>query len=106
MFPERDRQDDCVGLECIPQRLGDNRGSNRPSLWRQRLGRAAARDGHVDGFTGEGVCEGLSDLTESYNRIAHNGSPIRVRTKVREATAPGSDLRHASIDGEIYAGDI
>src|SRR6202030_3215970 len=29
----------------------------------------------------------------------------RVRTKVREATAPGSDLRHASIDGEIYAGD-
>src|ERR1700691_1217133 len=29
----------------------------------------------------------------------------RVRTKVREATAPGSDLRHASIDGEIHAGD-
>src|ERR1700744_2391386 len=29
----------------------------------------------------------------------------RVRTKVREATAPGSDLRHAPIDGEIHAGD-
>src|ERR1700677_2379277 len=29
----------------------------------------------------------------------------RVRTKVREAIAPGSDLRHASIDGEIHAGD-
>src|SRR5580693_4838118 len=29
----------------------------------------------------------------------------RVRTQVREATAPGSDLRHASIDGEIHAGD-
>ncbi len=26
MFPERDRQDDCVGLQCIPQRLGDDRG--------------------------------------------------------------------------------
>ena len=30
----------------------------------------------------------------------------RVRTKVREATAPGSDLRHASIDGEIHTGDV
>jgi hypothetical protein len=40
--------------------------------------RAAARDGHVDVFTGEGVGEGLADLTESYNRIAHNGSPIHV----------------------------
>src|SRR6202035_2926448 len=29
----------------------------------------------------------------------------RVRTKVREATAPGSDLRHTSIDGEIDTGD-
>src|SRR4051794_2868550 len=29
----------------------------------------------------------------------------RVRTQVREATAPGSDLRHASIYGEIHAGD-
>src|SRR4029450_9628063 len=78
MLPERDRQDDCVGLECIPQRLGDDRGSNRPSLRRQRLGRPAARDGHVDVFTGKGVGEGLAYLTESYNRIAHNASPIRV----------------------------
>src|ERR1700721_1829124 len=30
----------------------------------------------------------------------------RVRAKVREATAPGSDLRHASIDGEIHTGDV
>ena len=26
MLPERDRQDDCVGLECILQRLGDDSG--------------------------------------------------------------------------------
>ncbi len=58
MLPERDRQDDCVGLECIPQRLGDDHGSNRPSLRRQRLGRPAARDGDVDVFAGEGVGEG------------------------------------------------
>jgi hypothetical protein len=32
--------------------------------------------GHVDVFTGEGVGEGLAYLTESYNRIAHNVSPI------------------------------
>src|SRR5450432_3503171 len=49
MFAERDRQDDCVGLECIPQRLGDDRGSNRPSLRRQRFGRPAARDGPLTG---------------------------------------------------------
>src|SRR5437016_14261605 len=78
MLPERDRQDDCVGLECIPQRLGDDRGSNRPSLRRQRLGRPAARDGHVDAFTGEGVGEGLAYRAASYNRMAHNASPIRV----------------------------
>src|SRR5260221_10776740 len=66
MLPERDRQDDCVGLECIPQRLGDDRGSNRPSLRRQRLGRPAARDGHIDVFTGEGMSEGLAYLPESY----------------------------------------
>src|ERR1700720_2887043 len=71
MFPERDRQDDCVGLECIPQRLGDDRGSNGPSLRRQRLGRPAARDGHIDVLTGEGVSEGLAYLTESYNCVAH-----------------------------------
>jgi hypothetical protein len=76
MFIERHRQDDCVGLECIPQRLGDDRGSNRPSLRRQRLGLAAARDGHVDVFTGEGVGEGLAYLTESYNCIAHNIFPM------------------------------
>src|SRR3982074_445642 len=78
MLPERDRQDDCVGLECIPQRLGDDRGSNRPSLRRQRLGRPAARDGHLDVLTGEGPGESLAYRTESYNRIAHNTSPIRV----------------------------
>src|ERR1700722_5484085 len=77
MLAERDRQDDCVGLERIPQRLGDDRGPNRPSLRCQRLGRPAARDGHVDVFTGEGVGEGLAYLTESYNRVAHNASPIR-----------------------------
>src|SRR6202453_2144358 len=78
MLPERDRQDDCVGVERIPQRLGDDRGSNRPSLRRQRLRRPAARDGHVDVSTGEGVGEGLAYLPESYNRKAHNVSLIRV----------------------------
>ena len=29
-----------------------------------------------------------------------------VRTEVREMTAPRSDLRHASIDGEIHTGDV
>ena len=67
MFRERDRQDDRVSLERIPQRLGDDRGSNRPSLRRQRPGRPAARDGHVDVFTGKGVGKGLAYLTESYN---------------------------------------
>src|SRR5471032_740918 len=71
MFPERDRQDDCVGLERIPQRLGDDRGSNRPSLRRQRFGRPATRDGHVDVLTGKGVGEGLTYLAESYNCVAH-----------------------------------
>lgn len=60
VLPERDCQDDRVGLECFPQRLGDDRGSNRPSLRRQRLGRPAARDGHVDVFAGGGVGEGLA----------------------------------------------
>src|SRR5262245_11532375 len=78
MLPERDRQDDCVGLECVPQRLGDDRGSNRPSLRRQRLGRPAARDGHLDVLTGEGSGESLAYRTESYNRIAHNTSLIRL----------------------------
>src|ERR1700737_4827763 len=78
MLPPRAPQDDCAGLECIPQGLGGARGPDRPSLRRQRLGRPAARDGHVDVFTGEGVGEGLAYLTESYNRVAHNASPIRV----------------------------
>jgi hypothetical protein len=51
---------------------------DRPSLRRERLGRPAAHDGHVDVFAGEGVDEGLAYRTESYNRIAHNASPIGV----------------------------
>src|SRR5437667_5580648 len=78
MFSERDRQDDCVSLKCITQRLGDDRGSNCSSLWCQRFGRPAARDGHLTVFTGEGVGEGLAYFAESYNRIAHNASPILV----------------------------
>src|SRR5207245_10677672 len=75
---ERDCEDDCIGLRCIPQRLGEDRVANRPSLRRQRLGRTAARDGHVDVFTGEGPGEGLAYPTESYNSVAHNTSPIRI----------------------------
>jgi hypothetical protein len=40
--------------------------------------RPAARDGHLDVFSGEGVGESLAYRTESYNRIAHNTSPICV----------------------------
>src|SRR3984957_15058820 len=78
MFPERDRQDDGVGLKCILQRPGDDRRSNRPSLRRQRLRRPATRDSHVDVFTGERLGEGLAYLAESDNRIAHSASPIHV----------------------------
>src|SRR5580692_9741349 len=97
MLPERDCQDDCVGLECIPQRLSDDRGSNRPSLRRQRLGRPAARDGHLDVLTGEGPSESLAYRTESYNRIAHNTlrsvlilipRPFRWPTSRRRQTTP------------------
>src|SRR5438477_875702 len=38
----------------------------------------AARDGHLDVFTGKGAGQGLAYLAESYNRIAHSVSPIRV----------------------------
>ena len=81
MFTEWDRQDDYVGIECIPQRLGDDRGSNRPEPPSPTLRPPAARDGNVDVFTGEGG-EGLAYLAESYNCLAHNVSPIRVRTKI------------------------
>jgi hypothetical protein len=54
-FSERDRQDDGVGPECILQRPGDDRRSNRPSLRRQLLGGPATRNGHANVFTGERV---------------------------------------------------
>src|SRR5580698_5292829 len=76
MLPERDRQDDCVGLERIPQRLGNDRGSNRQSLRRQRIGRPAARYCYVDVLTGEGVGECLAYLSESYDCVAHMSPPI------------------------------
>jgi hypothetical protein len=95
MFPERDRQDDRVGLECIPQRLGDDRGANLPSQRRQRLGRPAARNGHVDFFAGEGVGEGPTYLSESYNCIAHNVSPILVDTDSQSSTA--RDIKFRSV---------
>src|SRR3984957_19170466 len=78
VFPKRDRQDDCVGLECIPKRLGDDRGSNRPSLRRQSLRRPATRDSHHDVFTGERVGEGLTYLSESYDCVAHSSPLIHV----------------------------
>src|SRR6202161_1742927 len=99
MFTARNRQDDCVSLECILQRLGDDRGSNRPSLRSQGLGGPATRNGHVDVFTGEGVGEGLAYLAESYNCVAHifllwfiepYGAPNN-RMECRRAS--GSDLR-------------
>src|ERR1700733_10318329 len=76
MLPERDRQDDCVGLKRILQRLGDDRGSNRPSLRCQRLWRPTTRDGHFDVLTSKGVGESLAYLAESYNCVFHNVSPI------------------------------
>ena len=59
--------------------VGD-RGSNRPSLRCQRLGRPAARDGHVDLFTGEAVGEGLAYLTEPYNCIRKQVPPAAIRS--------------------------
>src|ERR1700731_4788481 len=87
MLLERDRQDDWCSLECIPQRLGDDGGSNRPSLRCQRLGGPVTRNGHGDVFTGEGVGEGLTYLSESYNCIAHNVSPILVDIDSQPSTA-------------------
>jgi len=52
-----------------------NPGNEAPVI-AQRLGRPAARDGHVDVFTGEGVGEGLAYLAESHNCIFHNVFPI------------------------------
>src|SRR6202522_4889150 len=95
MFPERDRQDDCVGLECIPQRLGDDLGSNRRSARCQRLGGPATRNGYVDVFTGEGVGEGLTYFSESYNCVAHNVSPIRVDIDSQPSTA--RDIKFRSV---------
>jgi hypothetical protein len=47
----------------------------------------ATRNGHVDVFTGEGVGEGLTYLSESYNCIAHNVSPILVDIGSQPSTA-------------------
>jgi len=60
---------------------------------------------------------GLSELRELSERFAGtNGPSHRASLFVLMAThfgsgrfhgtVPGSDLRHASIDGEIYAGDV
>jgi hypothetical protein len=76
VLPERDCQDDRVGLDCILQRPGDDRGTDRPSLRGQRLGRTAARDGHVDVLAGEGLGEGLAYLAESNDRVADDASPV------------------------------
>src|SRR6202158_4898109 len=95
MFPERDRQDDCVGLEDSPQRVGDDRGSNRPSLRGQRLGGPATRNGHVDVFTGEGVGEGLTYLSDSYNCVDHNVYTIRVDIDSQPSTA--RDIKFRSV---------
>src|SRR5439155_20138323 len=86
---------DCVSLECISQRLGDDRGSNRPSPRCQRLGGTATCNGHVDVFTGEGVGEGLTYLSESYNCIAHNVSPILVNIDSQPSTA--RDIKFRSV---------
>src|ERR1700722_8276194 len=92
ILPERDRQDDRVGIEGIPQRIGNHRWANRPRLRRQRFGRPAARDGHVDVFTGEGMGEGLTYLAESYDRVAHHTSPIFrwPRSRRRQTSPPRS----------------
>jgi hypothetical protein len=96
MFRERDCQNDDVGLKYIPQRLGNDRGSYRPSLRRQLLGWPAARDSHVNVSTGEGMGEGLAYFSESYNCIAHN-----VLRSVL-ILIPTSDGREAAVDGQLH----
>src|SRR6266571_3713716 len=60
-------------------------------------GGAATRNGHVDVFTGEGVGEGLTYLSESYNCIAHNVSPIRVDIDSQPSTARDIKFRSVAI---------
>jgi hypothetical protein len=71
MLIEQDSQEDGVRRERFLERFGDDRKSNRPSLQCQLLGRAAARDGHVDVVTRKGVSEGLTYLAEPNNCVAH-----------------------------------
>ena len=71
MFPERNCKEDHVGLKRIPQRLGDDRCSNRSSLRRQLLGRPATRDGDFHVLPGEGMGEGLAYLAESQLRSSY-----------------------------------
>ena len=114
MFPKRDGQDDRVGLERILQRLGDDRGSNRPCLRRQRLGRPATCDGDFDVLTGKGVGEGLAYLAESYNCVAHMfsfGLPNPTALRIIEWSAVkgecvrfGLNLREATVNGEFAGG--
>jgi len=62
-------------------------------------------------------CSSKSLLFPYIKRVRSNQTsrnhPSRAKSQVddrlllfREATAPGSDLRHASIDGEIHTGDV
>src|SRR5262245_32054692 len=93
MLSERDRQDDWVGLERVPERLGDDRGANGPGLRRQYLGRPMARDRHGHVLTGKGVGEGLAYPTETYNRVAHDASPVRVDNASPASIALGHPFR-------------
>jgi hypothetical protein len=54
------------------------------------------RNGHVDVFAGEGVGEGLTYLSESYNCIAHSVSPILVDIDSQPSTA--RDIKFCSVD--------
>jgi hypothetical protein len=78
MFPERDRQDDCVGLECIPQRLGDDRGSNRPSLRRQRLAYRAKLNviELIGGRKEYPLHDNLQQCTQSSTHFPFSSSPL------------------------------
>src|SRR3546814_17847275 len=103
MLPERDRQDDRVGLECIAQRPGDDVTSDRASLRRQCLGRAAARDGHLDVLAGESLGESLANLAETYNCVTHDTSPICVDIEPLSRRS-ASELRKTDADGDFAGG--
>src|SRR3984885_3580009 len=96
---ETDSQKDDVRLDCFRECFGNDRGSDRGRSGCKAFRVARGCNGYFNALSGKRLSQSLADLAESYDCIAHNASPIWCQRW-------GSDLRHASIDGEIYSGDV